>query len=745
LRWGRWSLGAYLALASSALSILLTVLLTLMAERTASRDLSASIGTNLAELATQTMSRLDRNMFERYREIQLMSDRVAQLKDRDAMRRELDAAQDSYRFYAWIGVADARGIVLASTDGLLEGADVSQLPWFRNAAAGEHLGDVHEAVLLAKALRAGDGAPPRFYDVAFPLQGGAASPVLGAHVSWDWAQDVRQAVFGAGGRADVEPLIVSEDGVVLLGPAALEGKPLQLASLDRAASGVPGYITETWPDGGTYLVGYARSKGHLSSPGLGWRVLVRQETGVAFATVRQLQRDVLLGGVALALFFSLLGWLAARAVTRPLLSLADTARQIERGASVQVQPSNAYSEVRVLGAALDSLLGQVRRQREEMQQLNAGLEQRVEQRTARLREAFDRVRASEQRIQTIIESAQDPFIGMDLDGRITDWSTQAEVAFGWGREEVLGRSAADLLMPERFAGNLELALAEYARTGTSAILNRPIERIVVDRHGRELPVEVKIGLVNTGNQRFFTAFLHDMSQRIEVERMKDEFISTVSHELRTPLTAIYGSLDLLNAGLAGELPAEARQLLAISHQSTERLIRLINDMLDLEKIAAGKLAYRMQQQPLLPLVEQSIRDTRSYADTLKVEFRLHADGQPLVTVDADRMVQVCVNLLSNGAKFSPADGVVEVRVGVVEGKARVAVADNGAGVPAEFQSRIFDRFSQADSSDRRSKGGTGLGLAICHSIVQAHGGRLAFTSEPGVRTEFYVELPLPAG
>jgi PAS domain S-box-containing protein len=681
-------------------------------------------------------------MFERYREIRLMAARIERLKDWDAVRGELDAAQDSYRFYAWLGVADDKGVVRAASDRLLEGVDVSRRPWFHNATAGEHLGDVHEALLLARALGAADGAAPRFYDLAFPLRSGASSPVLAAHVSWEWAHDVRQAMFGRGRRAGMEPLIVSKDGLVLLGPPSLEGQTLRLASLDRAATGTPGYITETWPDGGTYLVGYARSKGHLSSPGLGWRVLVRQETGVAFEPVRQLQRDVLLGGVGLALLFSLLGWLAARAVTRPLLGLAATAREIEQGGNAQVRPSRAYSEVRVLGTALDSLLGQVRRQNGQLQQLNAELEQRVEQRTAELRAAFERVRASEQRIQTIIESAQDPFIGIDLEGRITDWSTQAEVAFGWGREEVLGRSAAELLLPARFAGNLELALAEYARTGTSPILNRPIERIVVDRHGRELPVEVKIGLVNTGDQRFFTAFLHDISQRKEIERMKDEFVSTVSHELRTPLTAIYGSLDLLNAGLAGELPPEARQLLAISHQSTERLIRLINDLLDLEKIASGKLVYRMQAQPLLPLVEQSIRDTRAYGETLRVEFSLQALAQPVVTCDADRIVQVCVNLLSNAAKFSPRGDTVEVILAVHDGKARVSVVDHGPGVPPEFKDRIFDRFSQADSSDRRSKGGTGLGLAICHNIVEAHGGRMAFSGEPGVRTEFWFELPL---
>jgi PAS domain S-box-containing protein len=740
--WGRerlWTLGAWLAFASSGLSVLLTVLMILVIERTASDGIAAGIGTNLANLASQTASRLDRGMYERYREMQLMSARIAKLKDWSEVQAELDLAKETYRLYAWLGATDERGVVRAGSGGLLRGQDVSGRPWFINARAGVHLGDVHEAMLLAKLLGPADGEPPRFFDVAFPMPSGG---VLAAHVSWDWAKDARSIIFGGGQPPGPEPLIISKQGFVLLGPAALEGRKLDVASVARAAAGQGGYMIERWPDGETYLVGTAATSGHLSSPGLGWRVLVRQPLDIAYAPLRRIQSQVLRWGMGLALLFSVLGWLAARAVTGPLLELTRVARRIEQGERTQVQPSRAYREVQVLGSTLNSLVDRLRYKSEALQKLNADLERRVERRTAELRAAFDRVRANEQRIQTIIEASQDAFIGIDLQGRITDWSTQAEVMFGWAREEVLGRPAGELLLPQGASADLDLALEAYARTGHSSLLNRPLERLLVDRQGHEIPVEMRVGMVSTGRERFFSAFLHDISRRKEVERMKDEFISTVSHELRTPLTAIYGSLDLLTAGMAGELPAEAKQLLAISHHSTERLIRLINDMLDLEKIASGKLEYRMQVQPLAALVKQAVRDTRPYADGLQVQLEVQARAEPLVAADADRIVQVCVNLLSNAAKFSPTGGRVEVLVDVSEAWVHVGVIDHGPGVPPEFRDRVFQRFAQADSSDRRAKGGTGLGLAICRSIIQAHGGRLGFTSEPGVRTEFFFELPV---
>ncbi|WP_169419567.1 sensor histidine kinase [Ramlibacter agri] len=731
------TLGAWLAFAFSALSVLLTLLLALVIERTVSRDVAANIGSSLAELAQQTASRLDRGLFERHREILLMSER---LRDADTWREvqaDLDATRNSYRYYLWLGLTDEKGVVQAGSGGARKGDDVSQTPWFRSARAGNHLVDVHSGELPG----ASDGLPRQF-DIAFPVQGtGITNGVLAAHVSWEWAKDVRQVIFGAAARR-MDPLIVAADGSVLLGPPDAEGGKLQLASLQRAQARERGYLIEQWPNGQKYLVGFARSNGFLGSPGLGWYVLVRQELGTAYAPLRELQQRIAIAGALLAILFSIIGWFAARAVTRPLKELTAAARRLESGDPVEVPTSHGYREVEVLGTALKSMVERLHSKGDELATLNGQLEQRVQQRTAELQEAFERVQANEHRVQTIIESAQDPFIGTDLDGRVTDWSSRAEAVFGWAREEVVGRRISEVLVPPRYATNVEVTLEQVRRTGHSAALNRPVERVMIDRQGREFPVELRLGLVSTGEQRFFTAFVHDISRRKEVERMKDEFISTVSHELRTPLTAIYGSLNLLTSGMAGELPPDVMQLLTISHESTERLIRLINEMLDLEKIASGKIEYRMAAQPLRPLLEQAIRDTGAYAESMRVQFHLLPGADARIYGDADRLVQVCVNLLSNAAKFSPPGGEVEITLQVDEGKARVAVADHGPGVPPEFHERIFQRFAQADASDRRAQGGTGLGLAICRSIIEAHGGRMGFTSEPDVRTEFFFELPL---
>ncbi|MGE4240395.1 ATP-binding protein [Ramlibacter sp.] len=745
LRRARLGLGAWLAFAFSMVSILLTAVLIGVIQRTASVQIETGIGSNLAELAAQTTSRLDRSVFERHREVELLARRVARIADPALLQRELDDVHASYRYYAWIGVTDQNGVVRAASRGMLQGSDVRQRPWWREAIAGRNLGDVHEALLLAKLLGQQPGGEPlRFFDVAFALrdEAGAITGVLGAHVNWDWAKDARRAIFTpVGRRASVEPLIVATDGLVLLGPAGTEGGRMSLESLRLAARGEAGSTIEKWPDGNEYLVGYSRARGYETSPGLGWTVLVRQDLAEAYAPVRDLQKHVLASGIAIALLFSLLGWLMARTITRPLFALAHAARALEAGGSAPVKPSRAYREVQGLGQAINSLVGKLQANEAQLRDLNAGLEQRVAERTAELVDALASVRASERRVQTIIESAQDPFIGMDLEGRIIEWNTQAEVLFKWPREEILGRYAHETLVPARFAQHLMPQMRALAASGLVHAPGGPLERIMCDSEGRELPMELRLGVVEAGGTRFFFAFAYDLSDRKEVERLKNEFVSTVSHELRTPLTAIYGSLDLLSSGMAGDLPTDADELVRISHKSSERLLRLVDELLDVEKIASGKMQYHMERQPLRSLAQQALHATQAFGQRYGVELRLVGDADPAVLGDADRLVQVIVNLMSNAAKFSPRGGVVEMSLTVADGWTRLGVADNGAGIPPEFRGRIFERFAQADSSDRRAKGGTGLGLSICRSIVEHHGGRIDFTSEPGVRTEFFFELP----
>ncbi|GAC1606524.1 MAG: hypothetical protein NVS3B2_14140 [Ramlibacter sp.] len=740
----RFGLGAYLALAFSLLSILLTLLLSVVMERTASAQVRSSIGISLAELANQTSSRLDRAMFDRYREVELIARRIGSAKDMGLVQVELDSMQSSYPSYAWIGLTDVAGRVLASTRGILRGEDVSQRPWFSRAQRGQHLGDVHEALLLARLLDNPGKEPLRFVDVAFPLQDaqGRITGVLGAHLSWQWARELRDAIFVALDRSrTVEPLIVAADGKVLLGPPGLEGTLIPPAALASGVGGPGRYRIEQWADGRRYLVGYSKSNGYRDSPGLGWTVLVRQELGEAEQPVRQLRTRLLAWGVVMALLFSVLGWFTARAIVGPLLQLMRAARVLESGQQSSVVPSRRYREVQALGESLNSLVGNLQQKEADLRALNATLERRVEARTGELGEAFSRARESEQRIATLIETAPHPFVGMDFEGRVTDWNSQAEKLFGWRRDEVLGRPLASTLLPSRYAQSHLAGLERFTATGQAPFVGKSIERMVITRDGREVPVEVKVGLVDTGKVRLFSAFVQDISTRKEMEQLKNEFISTVSHELRTPMTAVYASLSLLESGMAGALPADAQRLIEISSQSCERLIRLINDVLDVEKIQSGLMHYDMRRQPLRALVEQAILDTRAYAGEYAVRIEFEAGAQPTVLADADRIVQVSVNLLSNAVKFSPPAGTVQVRLDAVDGVARVSVTDNGSGVPPAFRERVFERFAQADGSDRRQKGGTGLGLNICRSIVQAHQGRIDFTSEPG-RTEFAFELPL---
>ncbi|AGA88769.1 CHASE3 domain-containing protein [Stutzerimonas stutzeri] len=237
----------------------------------------------------------------------------------------------------------------------------------------------------------------------------------------------------------------------------------------------------------------------------------------------------------------------------------------------------------------------------------------------------------------------------------------------------------------------------------------------------------------------------DVSLRRRMEQMKTEFISTVSHELRTPLTAIRGALGMLIGGIAGQVSDEARPLLGIAHKNSERLVRLINDILDIEKLEAGRLTFNFGRHDVRPLVQQALSDITPYGQDYGVSLEF-LDAPELTsseaTLDPDRFAQVMANLLSNAIKHSPAGGCVTVDLRRRGKLLEIGVQDRGPGIPEAFRSRIFERFAQADSSDARQRGGTGLGLAITRSLVQQMHGKIGFDCQPDQGTRFWLQLPL---
>jgi PAS domain S-box-containing protein len=746
-------LAAWLALAITLLSFALSVMLVTVIERRNTEQVESSIGYGLAELALQTSDKLERGMYERYREVGLIAQRRGLRPESPLERRRetLNQLQDSYGYYSWIGIAGLDGKVQVAAKGLLEGADVSKRPWFRSALQGVHAGDVHEAVLLARLLPQ-QAEPWRFVDVAFTVPDDAGKPqgVLGVHLSWQWARDVERSVMApTAARRQVEAMIVDAKGVVLLGPPGWQGSKLSQASLKAAQAGKEGYLVESWPDGGSWLVGYARGRGHANYPGLGWTVLVRQNVDDAYAPVRRLREYGLAAGVLLAALCSLAGVIIARRITRPLDELARSAQRIRAGGTVTIDPGRGgYEEVDALSDTLKVLVADLVRRRSELEHLNATLEERVDQRTLELEMALTTVRASQQRIVNIIETAQDAFISVDLDGRITDWNSAAQAMLGWSRQEAVGRLLDELAIAERHRAASRLALQRFRDSGELDLLGRRVERTLVRRDGVEITAEMTVGLVGTGEGVFFSVFLHDVSERKEVERMKNEFVATVSHELRTPLTAISASLSLLADGMAGELPPDAQGLVGVANASSERLVRLIGDVLDIQKMEAGQMDYRFENLALLPVVEAAVAAMDSFAAQAGVRLAfeagecaagLHAD------IDRDRITQVLTNLLSNAIKFSHDAGEVLTFLDGDADRLRITVADHGAGIPAAFRERIFQRFAQADGADSRRNGGTGLGLSICKTIVEEHGGRIWFESEEGKGTSFFVELPALPG
>ncbi|HEX3917137.1 MAG TPA: ATP-binding protein [Caulobacteraceae bacterium] len=344
------------------------------------------------------------------------------------------------------------------------------------------------------------------------------------------------------------------------------------------------------------------------------------------------------------------------------------------------------------------------------------------------------------RVAEFEESGDATFI-LNLDGGIEAANAAAEHMLGRPRSAFLRMPILDIMDIAPDGDAPFLARLEGANGALGAA---PVREVVARRFdGGEAPVDVTLRSMHMADGRFIAVYARDISDRKRVERLKDEFVSTVSHELRTPLTSIAGSLGLLMGGATAPLPEGPARLIAIAHANCQRLVRLINDILDVEKIESGKMNFDMAPLTMAQVAERSIDAVRGYADQLGVTLVLDAEGDALaIRGDLDRLVQVGANLISNAIKFSKTGDQVTITARRWGRLARITVEDHGPGIPEEFRARMFTKFAQADSSDTRQRGGTGLGLVIAKEITERHGGRLWFDSTPGVGTKFYIDLPL---
>src|SRR5689334_5542161 len=357
-----------------------------------------------------------------------------------------------------------------------------------------------------------------------------------------------------------------------------------------------------------------------------------------------------------------------------------------------------------------------------------------------LQEARRQIEASGRKLALFAERAPIAVLELDAEGVVHEVNHAAELLFGFAADELVGKSVKQIVLPKYHP--------DFDREWSAMIKSRKPSAGVKVRNPRRDGLTVVCDwtvtpLVNPdGHLISVIAQGRDITAQLEAERMKKEFTSTLSHELRTPLTSIIGSLQLINAGVLGDVNKDVGELTVVAERNGQRLLDLINDFLGNEKIESGKLTLNPEIIRVDELVRESMLLNKGFGDRFHVRFEPR--GELLtreVNADRKRLLQVMTNLLSNAAKFSPEGEVVEITTEETTAQLRVSVHDKGPGIPEAFRSRIFGRFNQADSTATRQKGGTGLGLAICKRLIEMMEGHIGFHDREGGGTTFWFELP----
>lgn len=340
-------------------------------------------------------------------------------------------------------------------------------------------------------------------------------------------------------------------------------------------------------------------------------------------------------------------------------------------------------------------------------------------------------------LAAILENAVESILVVDEQGIIQKANPAAAQLFRYPLTQFTALHIADLVpvLHHKFMGHGD----EFNAAEVRECVGRCSD-------GSDVEIELSVSPVAIHERKFFTFIIHDATAKRNVDRLKSEFISTVSHELRTPLTSIRGALSIVTSGSLGELPQRISDLLVIASNNADRLTRLVNDILDVDKLEFGNVLLTAKPVVIYPLLQESIEQNLSYAARYGVRLQLDIPSDKavaaVVNVDADRFLQVMANLLSNAVKFSYLDSVVRVQLVYEERQVKVSVSDEGQGIADDFRQRIFQKFAQVDSSDTRHRDGTGLGLSITKVIIERMGGKIDYHSVLGEGATFYFILPL---
>lgn len=356
--------------------------------------------------------------------------------------------------------------------------------------------------------------------------------------------------------------------------------------------------------------------------------------------------------------------------------------------------------------------------------LNLELSTLIEERSRKLTQ-------TESTQKNIIENSLEGIITTDCAGQIISFNPSAQKIFHYDEDEIIDFNIDNLIEFEN----------AFSKEYIHSIAGVELEITGITKSNKNIPLTVGVSEFYVYDEMLCSLFVKDISEKKHAEKLKNEFVSTVSHELRTPITSLRGSIGLILGGALGEVPNKIHEMLVLANNNSNRLLNLINELLDVQKMESGMMNFKYQEADIADIVQHSVDNLQGFAESFDVDIAIDIQCRVAITLcDEQKIQQVLANLISNAIKFSPKHETITVTVKKVDDDYLVSVRDNGPGIPEEFHRDLFEKFTQNDSSTTRKIGGTGLGLAIAKSILEYHKSDLLFDTELGKGSTFYFKL-----